>query len=365
MTTVYIVSHELYRNNTYEKELLQINHLKPDKIVCLCMEELGMEVGEPHYIFRKFFDIIKPWLLRNNKVINLVIPHMNDTILEPGVITESCQSLIFLNGPDVINSNVAPFRCMNVRPRDRADILYTCYINNARVERAMLIEALAKNNLIKHGMVTLRYPERPVALGNKREVFPWKYHDGSRLIDEPEFVLNGTDFPANAFPKSFLSGVFDVVAESRYNPGEFFLTEKTIKSIAAAKPFMVLGCKGFHSYLRDFFGFKLYDDMFDYSFDECDRIEDRIEGIVQNILRLHALGRNEQGNLYTKCVPSLLYNRYKVAEIYYDKNKIVPKSLRFLMDGGEHTVYVPDRQRYPSILYYMERMGWIKNTLLA
>lgn len=365
MTTVYIVSHEHYRNNTYEKEVLQINHLNPDKIVCLCMEELGMEVGEPHFIFRKFFDNINPWLERTGKVVTLVIPHMNYTMIEPGVISEACQSLIFCNGRDVIGTPVAPFQCLSNRPTNRKDILFTCYNNNARVERAMMIEALAKNNLIEHGVVTFRYPEGPFLLGGKWMNYPWKYHDGSRLVDEPDFELNKNRFRACDLPKSFLSGVFDVVPESRYNPGEFFLTEKTLKSITAVKPFMVLGCKGFHSYIRDFFGFKLYPDMFDYSFDECDRIEDRIEGIVQNILRIHSLGRLAREKLYTKCVPALLYNKYKVAEIYYDKNKIVPKSLRFLMDGGDHKIYVPDRNHWPAILWHMEAMGWIKSTLLV
>ena len=363
MTTVYIVSHEHYRNNTYEKEVLEINHLNPDKIVCLCMEELGMEVGEPHFIFRKFFDKIRPWLERTGKVVTLVIPHMNYTILEPGVITEACQSLIFCNGNEVVNSVVPPYQCLSVRPDNRNDILFTYYVNNARVERAMMLEALAKNDLIKYGVVTYKYPEKDVLNNNKFEPFPWKYHDGSKLADEPDYDFR--KYTPYKFPKSFLSGVFDVVAESRYNPGEFFLTEKTLKSIAAAKPFMVLGCKGFHSYLRDFFGFKLYEDMFDYSFDECDRIEDRIDGIIKNMLRLHSLGRGRQSMLYGKCVPSLLYNRYKVAEIYYDKNKIVPKSLRFLMDGGDHQVFVPDKNHWPPILHYMERMGWIKNTLLV
>ena len=56
---------------------------------------------------------------------------------------------------------------------------------------------------------------------------------------------------------------FQLVSETTTN--HFFLTEKTVKPLLLKQPFLVFGNVGFHKKLKDY-GFKLYDEVFNYDF---------------------------------------------------------------------------------------------------
>jgi hypothetical protein len=67
----------------------------------------------------------------------------------------------------------------------------------------------------------------------------------------------------------------------------------------------------------------LYDEYFDYSWDNLG-LHDRIDGIVQNLKRLHDDVNIKKTftlqELYNELLPKFLYNRYRVLEIRYDKS---------------------------------------------
>ena len=66
---------------------------------------------------------------------------------------------------------------------------------------------------------------------------------GTELVDESDFVLNTTpEFGCQEFPKSYSRGAIDIVTESRVDPGELYLSEKTNKSLLGHKPFLVVRC---------------------------------------------------------------------------------------------------------------------------
>jgi hypothetical protein len=65
--------------------------------------------------------------------------------------------------------------------------------------------------------------------------------------------------------------VNETYVETKNNTGLFF-TEKTFKPIEHFQPFIIYGCPGSNHYFKNF-GYKIYDDWFDYSFDY---IEDHI-----------------------------------------------------------------------------------------
>ena len=227
------------------------------------------------------------------------------------------------------------------------EVLYTCYNNNVPLHRGLMVDSLFREDLLSEGIVTLHRPER----------YMWKYHDGSKLFDEPDYVIHSApQYDPTQFPRSFYKGFFDIVGESHSK--YVHLTEKTLKSIVMFKPFLVNGCKGFHEYLFDFIGLKPYTELFDYSFDSCDSMGDRVEGIIDNVKRLSNLTIPERHQLYKDILPKLVYNKSKLVEILYDKKKIVPKSLQCLMDGDTHHVY-----GYSYILLHMQQMGWIKENV--
>ena len=77
-----------------------------------------------------------------------------------------------------------------------------------------------------------------------------------------------------------------LVSESTHDI--FFVTEKTFKSILIGQIFYCIGSKGQNLKLKEF-GFKLYDDLFDYAFDMKDSLEERVDGAIQNIKNFHLL----------------------------------------------------------------------------
>ena len=84
-------------------------------------------------------------------------------------------------------------------------------------------------------------------------------------------------------PSEYWESIIDLVGEA-YTIGSS-LTEKTFKPLYWKKPFIIIGGPGIHTFLKDN-GFELYDEIFDYSFDnEPFRVRWKsIMGQMKNIL---------------------------------------------------------------------------------
>jgi hypothetical protein len=165
------------------------------------------------------------------------------------------------------------------------DLLFTSYNNRPCVYRTYLIGELAKHNLLDQGIVTYPYLKYPDLTNYLSKYIP----DSKELKDplEDSFKLGTKDeFQPNALAPSYSRGVIDIVTESRINPGEWYLSEKTNKAIITLKPFLVLGSQGYHQWLHEERGIELYHELFDYSFDKKHDLKDRADGIVANIKRL-------------------------------------------------------------------------------
>ena len=65
----------------------------------------------------------------------------------------------------------------------------------------------------------------------------------------------------------------------------FFITDKTLKPIAAGHPFILLSTKHALKNLREL-GFKTFSEFIDESYDECDTVEEKVEIISKNLEKL-------------------------------------------------------------------------------
>lgn len=334
MTSVYLVSQPTYPYNEYNwtKQIQDIKTSNPDTILIICDNELeAFDV-----IYGPFVKKISSWLRQNNKTIEAIIP---------GIRLNNFNHVNFHSIPGFI---IYFFRCFN-NYRYKRDLssrsfinyedcehlnnshlkLFTCYMNNPRYERALLLDNLVKNKLVSKGVVTFHVrPTLPVFNNNTTEFYRWQYHDGSRLFDEFDYVLNSEEkYTGDILPKSFFKGFLDVVCESEYKDDWFFMTEKTLKSVSSLKPFITYASRGHNKeFLVKKYGFKLYDEYFDYSFDDKP-LQGRVQGIVDNLKRLSDdidLNKFTYKDLYRELLPKLFYNQYRVLEIYHDKNMTVP-----------------------------------------
>lgn len=331
------------KNNKWQRVFDEIKKISPDYIVTISNTEYDIEI-----IFKDLFDKLQRWLELNNKLMTVITPQFDGIYLRKNIITEKsfgmvtdCTHQLLHNNyhtslsiiPDLKNIEVSNF-----------EKLYTCYNNNAKTHRIKLIDELAKENLLDDGIVTFRYPEN----------INWKYHSGIRLVDEDDYTIHSKpNYHPNAFPMQFYKGLFDITCETSFEYTH--ITEKTLKNIILFKPFLSLSCKKFHKeYIQNYFGFKLYDELFDYSFDDHDSLDKRIFGIIENTKKLKKLNIHERYELYKSIVPKLIYNKNRLIELLYDKKKIIPKCLQFLTKEN-HIIY----GTHDSLITHMHSMGWI------
>lgn len=110
------------------------------------------------------------------------------------------------------------------------------------------------------------------------------------------------------------STIFQIVNETHVdnsNNTSLFFSEKTFRSIAHMQPFLIFGQTGCNQALKNM-GFQLYDEIFDYTFDDEPNVKERYKKIIQTsnsaISRLKNLSREEQIKWKFSVSDKLKYN---------------------------------------------------------
>jgi len=122
-------------------------------------------------------------------------------------------------------------------------------------------------------------------------------------------------------PIQIKSSFAQIVAESTVN--QVFISEKTTTSIFYNKMFMVLGCQNFHANLVEM-GFKMYENVFDYSFDSDPDYEIRVEKIVKNIKRYENYSMTDLQKIINSNKSIIKYNRELAIEYLHER---IPKEM--------------------------------------
>lgn len=210
-----------------------------------------------------------------------------------------------ISGIDIIN-NIIPNKCqyqykyinLNYKPHNH---------------RCLLIDLLAKYNLISSGAIswndTLYNHEKSEGFSRGYNYKYWKPRI-MRLDVNPSEV-----FRQEILPKEYSQAWMQIVSETTEEM--FFLTEKTSIPLFCKKPFLVAASKGFHNQLKKM-GFVLYDEIFDYSFDNISDTEHRYTLLVQNLQKICSLSNTELTNINQLISSKLEYNRNRAIELATD-----------------------------------------------
>lgn len=181
------------------------------------------------------------------------------------------------------------------------DLLFTCYNNRGDTYRSYTINSLFGKDLQDLGIISYRH--FTVVQPKQSD---WKPEDWKQIENVPylmpledpledQFVLNTKEeWRPNNLAPSYFRGVIDIVTESRIDKDEFYLSEKTNKPLFAHKPFLVVGAPGYHRWLKEERQLELYDEIFDYSFDDEPDYRKRIDGIIDNIERLSTIYKSPE-----------------------------------------------------------------------
>ena len=118
-----------------------------------------------------------------------------------------------------------------------------------------------------------RYVDLPCGYNMSNEVF-----DMTKRITFQTPFTDGFEDDTDAFHdflpvQEWLESEIDLIIET-YHIRAFGLSDKTCKALGHCKPFLVIGCAGWYKIFQQL-GFKLYDELFDYSFDEIESFRSR------------------------------------------------------------------------------------------
>jgi hypothetical protein len=245
---------------------------------------------ETDFIFGELMTLCQPWCEANNKKIYVMSPSQLHHCKYPNAEYPHVEHVEW-HGYDMINyGEINEFNKSKNTLFQNPSKLFVCYNNTIRLHRTLLINQLEAHDLLEKGVVT------------------YKLHRPD-LVDEKDFELYAKpEYGINHFPRSYFKGLIDIVTESRYLPGEHYLSEKTFKPLIGLKPFLVLSAQGYHTWLERK-GIKKYN-IFDYSFDNEPKLEDRVEGIIQNLKRLDALYKTPEdyANVLKELEPDMQHN---------------------------------------------------------
>ena len=172
-----------------------------------------------------------------------------------------------------INSTKKSFLCLNGVNRDSRRYVYD-YLRN--------------NNLLDNAIFSFT-----------------NRNAGEKIMSDYPTILLEDDVPNNddgvtwdnTFNRNwFLKTYFNLVTESSAKndassgpmpltnfDNTFFTTEKTIKPIFNCHPFICIADKNYHANLKQSFGFEMYDEIFDYSFDSIVENEQRFDGVLSQL----------------------------------------------------------------------------------
>lgn len=354
MTKAYIIQRFPDSRNptSYDAVINDIKLKNPDVIFVISIGEIAVP-----YIFEYLFNGIQDWLIHNNRYL---------TVLWAGPDTELLPNIMAINTLGSAYGNVACVYGCHVEYGDtdlsNTSKLFTSYNNNAKYERRYIVDTLAQHDLLKDGIVTYRYP------GLKSE---WKYHDGSILADELDFSLNSKpEFSPALLPKSYLNGFIDIVSETDCRNDYFIPTEKTAKPWGAMKPYLVVSSKNYHKWLLSEYGIEMYTELFDYSFDSLETVEERIEGIVRNLIDLRTKFQQDaeyKARIYEQIKPKLKYNKemaLKTFSTLKDKNKLIPKCLEFITKDKDYEL-LGEVVNDSNDIHFIIDPGWHRNPKLS
>jgi hypothetical protein len=210
--------------------------------------------------------------------------------------------------------------------------------------RGMLIDYLNKNDLFKYGKNSWN---GKMYTNTKYNFKYWK--EEILKIDE----YNGNEY-TGYYTDNFLNlnCLINVVGETLYNNDDIFITEKTYKNLLLEQIFICLSSQFFHKNLIDF-GFKLYDEIFNYDFDSKFELQDRVDGIIEN---LNNLSKQDYNEIYQKVSDKVKFNKNRALEII-ENDLFIPETLIKLYRENKE-VFLLEKNKLP---YYFNDIMENKN----
>ena len=216
-----------------------------------------------------------------------------------------------------INDNPSELKDMLNTPyvTHEYDRLYTSLNNLAHHHRCILMDCLVKNDIIHHGYYSW--------LNRYNYETHFKHYNGEIVSLDDPFVKDMVNMWKP--PYQFFRTPVNIISES--DPIIPFYTEKTWLPIAFSKMFLIQGAVGINTGITKY-GFRIFDNLIDYSFDFVQDMEERTDLLTQQVKNLEHHSYNRIAEL-TKEVRE--HNRKRLIEIATER-LYIPHILNWIND---------------------------------
>lgn len=185
--------------------------------------------------------------------------------------------------------------------------------------RCMFIDYMYKYGLFEKGYVSWHNIEN----WNYSYNFKWWKPE---IINFDDNWINNESGIKDIFrpPEQFKDSLFSVISESSLDT--IFVTEKTYLPIYHKRPFIIFGAPGIHRYLASL-GFKLFDEIIDYSFDSVENDERRCNLFMNQVARIC---KHDIQRLKNKLKLKIDHNFYTLVKNSYNKKFLSKDLLKIL-----------------------------------
>lgn len=211
----------------------------------------------------------------------------------------------------------------NQYPEVNADRLFISLVNKGHRHRCLVMDLFAKYDLIDTDDSPTYYSWHNYE--NQEYEFNFWNEKRTYLGDGYKDTLDSYA----QIPDQMWKSALNIVIES--SPYGIFWTEKTFQAISLGKPFIIFGGPGMNIRLKQY-GFKLFDEFFEYSeIENMGITEERYQRTVYNLNALVSKYSDNPQILYDKCKERCEHNKRRLNEIV--KNKLfIPKNIKLLME---------------------------------
>lgn len=142
---------------------------------------------------------------------------------------------------------------------------------------------------------------RKFFIGNDNPAFFEKQHSfGHVRFDHKKNIYNLED----KISQSFLHIVSETLATSYYP----FVTEKFLYSVVTRGLFLAYAQPGWHDHLERYYGFKKYNKIFTYGFDQIQNPVERLIELISMISKFSVLSPDDWRDLYEMEIDTIEYN---------------------------------------------------------
>lgn len=251
-------------------------------------------------------------------------------------------------------------------------LIYNRAWSGTREYRLKFSELLLSKNLLKQCNMrfnpiddNLHYSDHKFANPNLK-IKNFDFEQYFQLNDAPSHASADYD------TSDYSSAAIEVILETLFDDTRNHLTEKTLRSIACGKPFMLAATPGSLQYLRDY-GFETFDGLINESYDLITDPVERLSAIVSEMQRISNLSKDEKTKLWQELYSISMRNqkRFFSQEFFDYVINEFKHNLRTALDQcNQHITdrwwgIASDQQNYtheiPRTENYRVMTAWLKN----